>query len=257
MNSNNLLNPVWLKINRAKEHFKELENEVSKFIKLSPYELIRTEQPSTGDILYKLKVHNYPPDRWSPILGDVIHNLRSSLDILVTQLVISNGSKPNKSTGFPVYTFKKDLKKGGFKKIKGVSPKVKKIIRLIKPYRRANRHLWELHMLDISDKHKIIIGIGGVYKNLIIDMTSMFRGMKPDLNLPPMPIAISPKNSLFPLKDGAVLYRIKKQGSDNLDQNPSVTLELAFGHKGIIEGTPLIPKLQEFITMTENIVSNF
>jgi hypothetical protein len=39
-------------------------------------------------------------EEWALILGDAIHNARSALDLLVTQLLALNGRQPNQRNGF-------------------------------------------------------------------------------------------------------------------------------------------------------------
>lgn len=251
MNSSNIHTPSLLKINRAKKHLKELEAKIAKYKKTIPFELIKENQGNSGNLLYRIKINKYPPDEWSIIIGDILHNLRSSLDLLITQLTISNGSKPNRKTGFPIYTFKKDFRREGLERIKGVSSKTKQAIKSFKPYRKANRELWELHNLNISDKHKMVIGVGGLYKSLIIDMSAIFKQHYPGSEMPSMPIPIPPKNNLFPLKDRDIVFKGNVQHPD-----PTIDIDLAFSKEAVMKSTPLIPKLQRFIQMVESIVNN-
>ena len=44
-------------------------------------------------MVYKAKVMADPPLWWSAIVGDAIHDLRSSLDVLVCELVRAEGNQ--------------------------------------------------------------------------------------------------------------------------------------------------------------------
>lgn len=90
-----------MKVKRAKEHINNLELLISGFRESKPYEVVRQEEPN-GEITFRVKVKAQPPQEWGAIIGDVIHNLRSSLDYLIWQLVLSNGKTPSKRTGFPI-----------------------------------------------------------------------------------------------------------------------------------------------------------
>jgi hypothetical protein len=101
-----------LKVERAKEHFQQLEAEIKTFNAGNPYRIVVEEDSQSGDQLYRVKVNKQPPTRWSTIIGDVVHNLRSALDLLVNEAVRANGKTPNRYTGFPIYQNGNDFKAG-------------------------------------------------------------------------------------------------------------------------------------------------
>lgn len=76
------LDGVKLKVARAAEHLDVLRVECSAYLDSRPYELVRKPQlegEDSEDLLF-WKVHHLPPLRLSVLLGDLLHNLRSSLD---------------------------------------------------------------------------------------------------------------------------------------------------------------------------------
>lgn len=77
--------PSWegvkLKIDRAAEHLEVLHQEVEAYLDDRPYEVVSEPRPE-GNPLLLCKVHQHPPLRLSILLGDFLHNLRSSLDHL-------------------------------------------------------------------------------------------------------------------------------------------------------------------------------
>ncbi|MGO4299347.1 hypothetical protein [Leifsonia sp. RAF41] len=42
------------------------------------------------------------PFAWSTIVGDVVHNARSALDLLAGKLILADGAIPSRSTQFPI-----------------------------------------------------------------------------------------------------------------------------------------------------------
>ncbi len=94
---------VWIKVERAKEHVGNLETLVQGFLQSNPYEAFPHNEPDTGDLVYKVRVLAQPPLWWSAVIGDAIHNLRSSLDLLVCELVRAEGKEIKTNTGFPVF----------------------------------------------------------------------------------------------------------------------------------------------------------
>jgi hypothetical protein len=113
----------------------------------------------------------------SLILGDAIHNLRSALDHLVFQLVVSNpdpdkpSDVPNDKTMFPIcdtkHGFRRQVDKLG--RITGVSDDVAAIIQRFQPYHRRDagldhrvHALWLLNTLENIDKHRRMTIVAGV-----------------------------------------------------------------------------------------------
>src|SRR5580704_10825981 len=95
---------VRLKIERAKEHIRNLDAVIQVFIQDKPYRLGAKPHPIAAiehTTLYIAEVKPIP-DRISLIIGDAIHNLRCALDHLMWQLVEAGGGTPDKSTYFPI-----------------------------------------------------------------------------------------------------------------------------------------------------------
>src|SRR5713101_6696901 len=78
---------VKAKIVRSAEHVRDLEFEVEVFNRSNPYEVVPYDDPETGNRTLTVRVAKVPPPRLLLILGDAIHNVRSSLDHLMHQLV--------------------------------------------------------------------------------------------------------------------------------------------------------------------------
>lgn len=94
---------IWIKVERAKEHFGDLTTRYKRFRNAKPYETFAYDEPDTGDLVYKVKVSDQPLLWWSAIAEDCVHNLRSSLDLLVCELVRAEGHEVEGSTSFPVF----------------------------------------------------------------------------------------------------------------------------------------------------------
>ncbi len=257
---------VRVKVERAKEHIRDLEASVQEFRRIEPYKVVAYDEPDTGDLVFKVEVSAQPPLRWGAIAGDVIHNLRASLDVLVWQLVLVNERKPDRMrTGFPISESAHEFKSKGLRKVKGVPDEAVHLIKAAKPYKGGNDALWRLHHLDIRDKHRLLIPVGdGTYTNLILDFARIFDNnpdVPPELIPSPdvsMPIALKPADRLYPLKDGAELFRVPVDGREmHMNMNPKFTFEIAFGEDEIIQGEPLIPALHELVQFVEGFVEPF
>src|SRR4051812_23343713 len=84
-----------LKIQRARDHMAELERAISRFVDLQPVQFVTKESGTeAGYVDWELVATAEYPIYLAAILGDAIHNLRSALDLLATDLVRLNGQSP-------------------------------------------------------------------------------------------------------------------------------------------------------------------
>jgi len=149
------LEGVKLKVARTAEHLDALGAEASAYLDSSPYEVVGKSQ-ADDDTLLVCKVHRHPPLRLGVLLGDFLHNLRSSLDHLAWQLVLADGGTPGRKTAFPI------LLKKGSKPLKiagGVSAKAADLVECLQPYNNMSgspreHPLFILSRLNIIDKHR-------------------------------------------------------------------------------------------------------
>lgn len=88
--------PWEIKVERARELIGQLEAEINAYFETNPpvVEMLKVAEPDLYAVV--LKALHPLPDRWSAIVGDVIHNARSALDSLmfriVTQRAMSKGA---------------------------------------------------------------------------------------------------------------------------------------------------------------------
>lgn len=111
---------------------------------------------------------SYPPEL-ALALGDAIHNLRTSLDLLASNLVELNGMSP-KGVYFPFALDAAGLKQQiKDKKFDRAGPKAVQLLHKIGPHHEGNKELRGLHDLDIMDKHKLILPVlHGFYASNVV-----------------------------------------------------------------------------------------
>jgi len=261
--------PIWLvgvyaKIGRAKEHIGELDAEIRRFEKSTPYIVQPRLEPTSGDTLFVLRVREEVPLRCNSIGGDCIHNLRSSLDYLARQLVLVNDGTPTKQTAFPIFDSAEKFETGALGQIKGASKEAVALIKRLKPYRGGNDWLWRLHRLDIADKHREFITAEMAHEDVTIDMSIGMRKAAREAGfdwadrIPSTAIGIRPANRQYPLVDGTVLYRIPA-GVDptEVDMDPKFTLQISFGKSEGLEGEAVFPALHQLVGAVEDTVNLF
>ncbi|SUS08038.1 hypothetical protein DF3PB_5620004 [uncultured Defluviicoccus sp.] len=149
---------AYAKKRRADKNIGELKKAISAFSRAHPPEIITHKLPN-GALGIQFKTPEEPvSDDIQLILGDAIHNLRSSLDLMMVECFLSMG-KGTSGVRFPFAQdttqleaiIKKDLAHGG--------QPICDLIRAMKPYKGGNIALRGLHDLDVSDKHKMLIPV--------------------------------------------------------------------------------------------------
>lgn len=144
-----------VKIARAAEHLETLNNDVAAFMARKPI-VLKIRQDAHPDYLqWALHSLEAPPDRWSAILGDIVHNLRTSLDLLAGELVRMNGQS-DKGVYFPFCEKESELEDMMKRRNFNASDAAKDLVRKLKPYKFGNTAIRYIHDLDIMDKHQML-----------------------------------------------------------------------------------------------------
>ncbi|HJQ49980.1 MAG TPA: hypothetical protein VJ838_05660, partial [Gaiellaceae bacterium] len=95
------LDDAWAKVDRAGEHIEALKGEVRRFSNGRPYSVTGDPDFNSGEYVLRIKPEE-PPKRVSVLIGDVLGNLRPSLDYLVGALAVLDGGKIEQSHQFPI-----------------------------------------------------------------------------------------------------------------------------------------------------------
>jgi len=146
-------------LNRAARHMGELDRLLSGYAKRLTigFEAIPGRPGFARAIFSEL-----PPEEMPLIVGDIVHNIRSALDLLICDIARFLGSS-TEHLSFPFAENAANLEKIIRKDpIKSLGAELQNALRKHKPYRNGgNDLLYGLHMLDISDKHRLIVPVVG------------------------------------------------------------------------------------------------
>jgi hypothetical protein len=154
---------VLAKYDWAKKHVDNLESAVDSFRLANPHSLGRNHDPETGEYVYYVVSVPVIPDSISLMLGDAVHNLRSTLDHLACALVEASGSQPNSQTGFPIFDTAKAYGEMSRGKVPGLGKYALAALDRVQPYQGGWGHwAWQLHKLDIFDKHRLLLTVSTV-----------------------------------------------------------------------------------------------
>lgn len=148
-------NGVYQKLIRAEEHLRAFDDEVRTYLDIKPYQIVVEDRGQKHVLI--LHITQDPPIRLSILLGDCLHNLRSSLDYIAFELVRLNGKETTNRTCFPIFDDPTKYAKSSGKHIDGMSVQVQALIEGLQPYHGgdvANHPLFILYTLSNIDKHR-------------------------------------------------------------------------------------------------------
>jgi hypothetical protein len=178
------LDGCWRKVERANIHLEFFRERVEALIKQHDlYGIDTKDDPQTGQVIIYGEAFVEPlSEEWGTIIGDVVHNLRSTLDHLVWQLTLANGHMPPaviprkrsdldyrwRQIGFPIYSFDPRKRYPSGRRISwrwqppdglwGVRPALRTEFQRLQPfYRRKKPDRHPLAVLDELwniDKHR-------------------------------------------------------------------------------------------------------
>jgi len=150
-----------LKIKRAEKHINELRKLLTDFLSPDSYS-VKVDAGYVKSYIV-IEIHASRTeflDQAALIVGDVVHNLRSALDLLYYETVLFCGGKPTKWTRFPVFDRREELiaKLRETLKQKRITASVHDhILNNVKPYKTGNFAIWSVDEMNIMDKHQLLI----------------------------------------------------------------------------------------------------
>lgn len=147
-----------LKVRRAKHHIDELERIFARYITAN-MKRVRSQEKSQPRKRASRQFGSTLPEHVPTIVGDAVHNLRVALDHAYSLLVEANNMS---GTGYTRFPFGRDIQ-STLGSINGTKPNapsdliINEIMHEIQPYAGGQLSLYELHRLDITDKHQTLL----------------------------------------------------------------------------------------------------
>jgi hypothetical protein len=164
-----------LKVKRAKSHLESLKVAIADYRNLNPNVLYPQHDIHADTTSWVVKISDDVKDEMALLLGDIIHNARSSLDILAYSLLLDSGLTPTRRTYFPFIGIDSDLQT----KLKETGLDALPSDHLIyfgthPPSKTSNPALYALHELDIVDKHRTIAPVASFVEieHLVVSSSS-------------------------------------------------------------------------------------
>lgn len=155
-----------LKIEWANHHITALKNTLNTFVQTDFYRVSIEEDVAINGVRRNppidkvtIEITRDAPSEIPLIIGDVIHNLRSSLDIAICEMIEGLGGTLHDHTHFPIRDTREEVVRAIHNgAIRGATTDIETILlEIMHPYKGGNDILYAVHSLDIMDKHRKII----------------------------------------------------------------------------------------------------
>lgn len=239
--------PSWQrKFRRSEIHFEQLAGLVQRFLAASPYGAIEEIQEGPdGAVVHSWSgvIRERPPAEWSPIVGDCLNNLRSSLDHLAWGLAAETG----RHTAFPIFGDESEYKRvTPGRHLKYVRKDAHEFIESLQPFRHVKgptaHLLFLLDRLTNDDKHRELIGTEVGVAHIYVGAPA---GEKAEGDL--LTFEFEPRDRWY--TNGTTLTRYRTS-------NPGVyvplqfTFDVAFDPEGPAIGQPLLTILGTLMLVT-------
>jgi hypothetical protein len=155
-----MMNSVWsfiapfAKVERAKTQIQDLEMAIKAFFEVTPYEIVRQLDFNADEEIRGFRLSKEVSADLSVRVGELFHNLRSSLDQMVAEIVVRIAGRSESRVEFP---FGRDFGEfdASILKQKKLPADVVTMIRSLQPYNGGDPLLWLLHSANRRDKHRM------------------------------------------------------------------------------------------------------
>lgn len=228
-----LLDSARLKLQRAADLLAEFNSRMADFRRGDPWVVHRRLEGGGTTHVYEVEIRNQPPGYLGTVIGDLLHNLRSSLDSIAYDFSVkatpSLTSAQERRIGFPIARNAASFNSMAGTNLTFVAQDVRDEIERIQPY-----HGWDPSWGDPPSGLLVIANYNNVDKHRFVQPipTMPFSSMwtrAPEL---PEPISESHQALGAPIDDGDELARFvfaHPQSDIDLNYHPSIDVTIGTG----------------------------
>lgn len=209
-----------LRVERASKHLNELERKARSFIDRHPEQFTsQLDIQIFNYVIYDIAPNRPPPVTFGPVFGDVVHNLRSTLDHIAWNLALRNlvgtGNDPFDKTAFPlIRNFTEGSISGFWRLARDILPDAIPDIVDLQPAHGGNPGDHPLAVLDRlwnADKHRVNIKIPSRQT---------------------IPVFSTPGGQVETLKDGTRRIRVPRSKKDDFEEGLRSEVLFEIPHTG-------------------------
>jgi hypothetical protein len=89
------------KVERAKTQINDLNVAIKTFFATASHEIVSECYPEAGEEIWRFQLPSKLPSDLSVRTGEILHNLRSSLDQMLAEIVVKVSKRSESKVGFP------------------------------------------------------------------------------------------------------------------------------------------------------------
>lgn len=145
----------------------------SLFLQDSRYEIVRSKEAVTGDILLSYRFQNKMPPRLREAAGSIVVNFRNALDHAVCDAAVILGRSNKKGLHFPFCRLPDGINRRIKDACGGVRAELVQILRDTRPYQGGDDLLYLVNDLANRHKHQTLLDISLDPEGWILDGSKM------------------------------------------------------------------------------------
>jgi hypothetical protein len=242
-----------MKLQRAEEHFGQLNHEHAAFLSRNPYRMLVEDDPEREghSFLWRAKIVEYPPlEKWSSLIGECVHALRSALDHTAYALVNRDKFVSEDRPAFPLLDNADSWKSVHPDKLPGVPPEALALIERVQPYNRTavGDILRNVNELDIRDKHRRLNLV-----NATVEGTS-WGAVGAEIEIE------EADSGIGPFVDGAVVGRwrlVPDVPDQKMHMQTNFEFGITMGEGEPCAGLPVVTMLERYRAVVGAVVTSF
>jgi hypothetical protein len=241
------------KIDRAHRHLAELVAAQSKYSSKQPLS-ITLEPQENGDTRVLAAIKTMPQLEHRAIVGDILGNLRASLDIATIQACVARGQKDEKLLGKTYFAFGGDEEdwwrnvRAKHSRMAGADQVIREAVASFKPWAEdGNALLYALKELVVEDKHVDLVPVGAGAGELSIEGLKFKRD---DGEL----TRVQPRKPEWGSHQPVELLTVCAPSKVEISGPTVLKAFFGFGDVNGVRGKPVIPTLNEMGVMCQTIV---
>lgn len=240
-----------MKLQRAEEHFGQLAAEHAAFLGRNPYRMLVEDDPEREShaFLWRAKIVEQPPlEKWSSLIGECVHALRSALDHTAYALVNNKGMVSEDRPSFPILMNPASWNSTHPDKLPGVDPNALALIERMQPYYpgTGSPALANINELDIIDKHRRLNLVTATVEGT---SWSVLGAELADV-----------EDGIGPFVDGSVVGRwllVPDAPDEKMHLQTNFVFGIAMGGGEPCAGSPVLPLLERYRSFVGGIVTLF
>ena len=222
----------------AAKHIQKFNVAHLEFRNAHPIDVSLHTDTETGEVAYYVGQVPAIPSHLPLIVGDVLHSLRGSLDYLACGLAEVVTAR----TQFPIAKSAKTYQTICDRVVPGIRKEAREVLDGFHPYQGGDLFLWQLHRLNIIDKHRLILAVSMISpaQSFAEDQKTPLEGGRPEISRFQLAADMlnSFKSSEFPPVALHADQKLLTIPAAEADQKVSFYFAVSINELGIASGIP-------------------